>query len=134
MASFSSFVTLDEMNNFWGKWELGWKRGDYLRTDVHLNRGMASISLANLPGSYSQKSLFLKNVVPGDSMYKPGADSQLQSRVLPPEPVRQGQAAVAFTKVSQGWVGYIGDVNNEDGSQKVVMEVCRFAADRAGSM
>ncbi len=37
-ANFSSFITLPEMDDFWTTWGLAWKKGDYHRTDVFLNR------------------------------------------------------------------------------------------------
>jgi hypothetical protein len=39
--------------------------------------------------------------------------------------------AVAFTKVGEGWLGYIGDVNNEQGSQAVILSKLEYAAKRS---
>jgi hypothetical protein len=86
-----------------------------------------------LPASYSQKAVFLKDVSKADSLYTPTAESRTQSHVFPSQPVELGQTPVALSKFKHGWVGYIGDVNNEEGSQKVVMEICRFATYFAGS-
>jgi hypothetical protein len=45
MASFSSFIRGDVMDEFWSKhWNLSWRRGDYYRTDVHLNRLVLLVS------------------------------------------------------------------------------------------
>jgi hypothetical protein len=63
----------------------------------------------------------------------PSPESTIQSRVFPPDPVNPDQTPVAFTKLGHGWLGYLGDVNNEIGSQKIVMEMCRFATYIAGS-
>jgi hypothetical protein len=35
---------------------------------------------------------------------------------------------VAFTRVGEGWLGYIGDVNNEQGSQAVIHSMLELAA------
>jgi hypothetical protein len=35
---------------------------------------------------------------------------------------------VAFTKVGDGWLGYLGDVNNEKGSQAVIKAMVELAA------
>jgi len=129
MANFSSFVKPDEMNNLWKKsWGLDWQMAEYERTDVYLNRSTPSLSPRSLPTSYSQKAVFLKNVSLRDSLYVPSPESRTQSMVVDPK-----QTPVAFTKVGHGWLGYIGDVNNEEGSQNVVMEICRFATYIAGS-
>ena len=47
--------------------------------------------------------------------------------------VNRTHTPVAFTKLENGWLGYIGDVGNVTESQKIVMEMCRFAASIAGS-
>jgi hypothetical protein len=96
-------------------------------------RNTPALSTAFLPNSYSQKAVFLKHVAPTDSLYLPSPESTTQSRVFAPEPVDQDQTPVAFTKLDRGWLGYIGDVNNETASQKVVLEMCRFATYIAGS-
>jgi hypothetical protein len=39
MGTFSSFIRPRDMNSIWTQhWDLGWLMGDYLRTDVYLNR------------------------------------------------------------------------------------------------
>lgn len=86
---------------------------------------------APLLPSYSQKAVFLKNVNATDSIYAPSSESRTQSHVFQAETVDQDQAPVAFTKIGSGWLGYIGDVNNEEGSQNVVLAMCKFAASRS---
>lgn len=84
--------------------------------------------MSSLPHSYSQKAVFLTNVASDDSVYRPSSDSVTQSLVFPPEPSNPNEAAVAFTKVGEGWLGYIGDVNNEQGSQAVILSMLELAA------
>jgi hypothetical protein len=72
--------------------------------------------------SYSQKSLFLKNVARSDCVYLPTSESRTQS---------QHQTPVALTNVGRGRLAYMGDVNNEKGTQDVVLEICRAAAEAA---
>jgi hypothetical protein len=104
----------------------------YMLTNISA-RNTLVLSTAFLLDSYSQKATFLKNVNPADSLYLATPESMTQSLVFPPKPVDQRQTPVAFTKLDKGWLGYIGDVNNDTGSQKVVLEMCRFAAYFAGS-
>lgn len=128
-CSFSSFITPPAMDKFWKtSWDLDWKFGAYHRTDVHLNGNVPELSTSSLPNEYSQKAVFLANVASDDSLYLPSADSVTQSRVFAPRPVNQNEVAVAFTKVGEGWLGYIGDVNNEQGSQAVILSMLELAA------
>jgi hypothetical protein len=84
--------------------------------------------MSSLSNTYSQKAVFLSNVSSDDSLYRPSSDSRTQSLVFPAEPVNQGETPVAFTKVGDGWLGYIGDVNNEKGSQAVILAMVELAA------
>jgi hypothetical protein len=85
----------------------------------------------SLPENYSQKAVFLSNVEPNDSVYSPSPESRTQSRVFAAAPVNQNQTPIAFTQVGDGRVGYIGDVNNEAGSQAVILAMVEFAANRS---
>ena len=62
---------------------------------------------------YSQKATKLKYVEAGDALYS--ADAK--------------QTAVAFAKYGKGWVGYVGDVNGEEGSDKVILAMCGLCVD-----
>jgi hypothetical protein len=84
--------------------------------------------MSSLPNRYSQKAVFLAHVASDDSVYHPSSDSVTQSRVFLPEPSNQNETAVAFTRVGEGWLGYIGDVNNEQGSQAVIHSMLELAA------
>ncbi|TID27705.1 hypothetical protein E6O75_ATG00472 [Venturia nashicola] len=135
MANFSSFINLDDMDKLWKHhWGLDWKVGAYHRTEVHLNRATPSLSPNSLEPSYSQKAVFLEGVAPENALYLPSPQSRTQSLVFSPEPVKQDQTPAAFIKRGDGWLGYLGDVNNEAGTQKVVMEICRFASYIAGDI
>lgn len=62
--------------------------------------------------SYSQTALFVKNVDRLSVWYAERGSSR--------------QAAVAFTRVGEGRLGYFGDVNGEEMSTAVVMAMCRL--------
>ncbi|RDI87296.1 hypothetical protein Vi05172_g2939 [Venturia inaequalis] len=133
MANFSSFMRPEDMDKLWkDQWGLNWKMAAYHRTDLHLNRATPSLSPNSLEPSYSQKAVFLEGVSPENALYLPSPQSRTQSLVFPAEPVEQDQTPAAFIKRGNGWLGYLGDVNNERGTQKVVLEICRFAAYIAG--
>ncbi|KAK0514708.1 hypothetical protein JMJ35_003325 [Cladonia borealis] len=133
-CNFSSFINESTMDRFWKKsWSLDWKFGDYHRTDVYLNRSITQLPMSSLPNGYSQKAVFLKNVANDDSVYRPSSDSVTQSLVFPSVPANPNEAAVALTKVGEGWLGYIGDVNNEQGSQAVILSMLELAAKHSAS-
>ena len=67
-------------------------------------------------------------------MYRPSSDSVTQSHVFAPEPSNPNETAVAFTQVGEGWLGYIGDVNNEKGSQAVIFSMLELAAKQSASI
>lgn len=75
----------------------------------------------SLEGSYSMKTLHLKHVPADARVYVPEASSWTQSAVFPAAAVDLSQSPAAFAKCGRGYVGYIGDVNNEVGSQKLLM-------------
>ncbi|KAI1419587.1 hypothetical protein F5Y12DRAFT_788949 [Xylaria sp. FL1777] len=105
-ASFSSFVNEGQFNRCFGKIGLPWKRGGYHRTDVSLRPGAVDDRLKKqLLPTYSQKALYVEGVARSDVWYAGKRD----------------EVAVAFTKVGNGMLGYVGDVNGEDGSEAVVL-------------
>ncbi|KAI1196795.1 hypothetical protein F5X97DRAFT_203174 [Nemania serpens] len=105
-ATFSSFVNEGQFTRCFAKVGLPWKRGGYYRTDVSLRHGVVDNRLKKqLFPTYSQKALYVKGVAASDVWYAGERD----------------EVAVAFTKVGSGMLGYVGDVNGEDGSEAVVL-------------
>ncbi|KAI1097980.1 hypothetical protein F4804DRAFT_325969 [Jackrogersella minutella] len=110
-ASFSSFVNEGQFNRCFGKIGLPWKRGGYYRTNVYLRPRAVDDRLKDqLLPTYSQKALYVQGVAESDVWYAGGQD----------------EVAVAFTKVGNGMLGYVGDVNGEDGSEAVVLAMLRL--------
>jgi hypothetical protein len=75
---------------------------------------------ASLPACYSQKAVFLKNVEDAAAWYRPSKDSVIESLMA--------QTPVALAKVGEGKLGYVGDVNKEEGSDAVVLAMCGLSA------
>ncbi|KAL0938128.1 triacylglycerol lipase-like protein [Colletotrichum truncatum] len=125
MGHFSSFVKPDNIRPFFTKAGLDWDRGAYHRTTVTLNPQVAGRAAASLPGRYSQKALFLKGVQPTAVMYGPDRTSVTESHVFPSERVEDlSQAAIAFAQVGNGKIGYVGDVNVEEGTDAAILVMC----------
>ncbi|RMZ85141.1 hypothetical protein DV738_g37, partial [Chaetothyriales sp. CBS 135597] len=122
-GSFSSMIRPPDFNRLLEKtWNLPWKFGSYHRTIVALNKVADGIPPGvKLPSSYSQKAVFLTNVNKNAAWYLPTEDSVVDSAVFAPNPVPTNETPIVFAKVGKGWLGYIGDVNAEEGSDAVVL-------------
>ncbi|KAH0594997.1 hypothetical protein MHUMG1_07295 [Metarhizium humberi] len=126
MGLFPSFVKPDSVKPFFSRAGLDWGVGSYHRTTLALN--LSAVGVANtqtLPQRYSQKAVFVNNVAAEEMWYKTDDGSKVQSRVFPPTSAKvAGETAVALAKVGEGKLGYVGDVNAEDGSNSVVLAMC----------
>ena len=120
---FSQFVSPSNLNQYFEEtWSLPWKYGSYHRTTVHLNESAAARHGPGLPASYSQKAVHIQGVDRGSAWYLPGEGSTVESHVLARDPIAdRTETPVAFEKVGEGWLGYTGDINSEDGTTKVVL-------------
>lgn len=126
-CAFTSFISPDNFTKWISKkWGLEWTFSDYVRTIFFLNP--AADNLCRSPGlaaNYSMKAICLKGVEEKAKIYHPTKASFIQSSVFLPEQVSDtSQAAVAFQKVGNGWLGYIGDANSEDSTIPVVLAMC----------
>ncbi|KAI6082227.1 hypothetical protein F4821DRAFT_218298 [Hypoxylon rubiginosum] len=128
MGHYSSFVQPDDIKPFFAKAGLPWKSASYQRTTLVLNREAVGDSLAAcLPPRYSQKALSVDNVARADAWYVTDEDSVVESMVFAPTSANVvGESPVVFARVGDGKLGYIGDVNAEEGSTTVVLAMCRL--------
>ncbi|KAI2620014.1 hypothetical protein GGR54DRAFT_112056 [Hypoxylon sp. NC1633] len=126
MGHFSSFVKPNNIKPFFGKAGLPWESASYQRTTLVLNRQAVGASLAAcLPPRYSQKALSVKNVAHADAWYGTDKDSVVESLVFAPTSAHVvGESPVVFASVGDGKLGYLGDVNAEEGSTTVVLVMC----------
>ncbi|KAG0330497.1 hypothetical protein BGZ99_003068 [Dissophora globulifera] len=126
MGLFSSSVQPDSIKPFFSRAGLRWEAGSYHRTTLALNRAAVGVANASkLPQSYSQKAVFVDNVVSEDMWYKTDANSVVQSLVFAPTSANNSrETAVAMASVGGGKLGYVGDVNAEDGSNAVILAMC----------
>jgi len=127
---FPNFVTMDAFDGFFNEtFDLPWTRGGYDRTDFQLNHSSSlpsGITKNGLPGPYSMKALRVNNARPHEKIYIPVEDAMTQSLVFPASYVNQAQAAVVGSKIGDGYLVYIGDVNAEKGSFDVILSLCGF--------
>lgn len=97
---FSSMVTTGEFQRLFTIVGVPWRRGSYHRADISLQTRIIDEHLTScLPKSFNEKCSFVADVKKSEAWY---VDEDTP-----------GQAAVAFTKVKSGRLGYIGSVNVE---------------------
>ena len=123
---FSSTARPSDLRNFFRKWDLPWEKSEYLRTIVALNSTANGVPSTGLPAWYSQKAVFLAPVDPEAVWYRPTGTSVRDSAVFGADSVSTSHTAVAYTKVGNGSLGYIGDVNGEDETTDVVLGMMRL--------
>ncbi|PQE14199.1 triacylglycerol lipase protein [Rutstroemia sp. NJR-2017a BVV2] len=124
---FPNFTTMDAFDDFFGAFDLPWKRGDYHRTDFEFHPSCvlpAGATSSSFPAPYSMKVLHVRNARPHEKIFIPVHDAQTQSLVFTPASVDQAQAAVVGATVGNGYLAYIGDVNSQDGSDRVMASLC----------
>lgn len=125
---FPNFTAMDVFDKFFGEaFGLPPVHGDYHRTDFQFNPSStlpANVASASLPAPFSMKVLHVKNARPEEKIFIPVPEAMTQSHVFPPSYVDQTQSAVVGAKVGDGCVAYVGDVNGEQGSNKVILSLC----------
>jgi len=110
LASFAR--PLDLAKFFKDKWALSWKTGDYHRETFTLSHQALLMNRQNpdLLPEYSMKALHLSGTKPEDRVYVASPNS--------------AQSPAIFAKYGRGFLGYIGDVNTEDGTTKLLLAMC----------
>ncbi|GAA5906542.1 hypothetical protein JCM8208_000475 [Rhodotorula glutinis] len=112
--------------------ELGgvpWQVGGYHRTTHYLNtshplyRAVDSPARAALSASFSCKAIVLKEVDPSDMVYRSTGDSGVESLAMAMGggKVASDEVAVATAQVGEGWLSWVGDVNQEAGSTAAML-------------
>jgi hypothetical protein len=111
--------------------QLPWIPGDCFRTTFSLNPRMKATfgpkNYSTLKPLYSMRSQNLRNVSVEEQVYAPTISSRVESFIFPPDQVDIEECPAAFTKCGEGFVGYIGDVNGEQGSQSLLIAmICKL--------
>ncbi|KAK0213825.1 hypothetical protein IW262DRAFT_1279619 [Armillaria fumosa] len=126
-CNFSNAIHNARVKTFFATCGLPWDLGSYFRTTAHLNQAATGMVLEGLPESYSLKSMTLLNVARRHRIYAPSPTSRVESNVFGPNaiPIDVNECPCAYGPVGRGWLGYVGDINNEDGSTRVIMAMTR---------
>ena len=67
------------------------------------------------------KAVHLKGVPAEAKVYVPVDDSRVESHVFAPTRVDTLQSPAVFARCGKGRIGFVGDVNNEEGSRKLIL-------------
>jgi hypothetical protein len=125
---FTVFTTQEAFDYFFNEgFNLPWRRGDYHRTTFQFNRTCtlpASVAKYSIPPPYSMKVLHVKDARPDEKVFLPLSGAMTESNVFPAAHVDEAQAAVAATKIGAGFLFYVGDVNGEEESDKLILALC----------
>lgn len=118
-GTFSAFMPADEMANFFNNtWGLPWSSTSYTRASLSYNPAVTSLfeHEAQLPNSIDAKSLYLKGFTLNAAVYLPGEDSHVSSTESP----------ILYTRIGEGYLGYIGDIDGESEVTDVVLAMLRI--------
>jgi hypothetical protein len=109
---FTCFVNWFDPHGFFRRWDLPWEFASYTRETVYVNLHVQQIDKVGLPAAYNNKALFLKNVSRNAALYHPLEDHN------------RTETSVAFAAVGKGRLGYVGDVNGEEGTNAIIVAMC----------
>lgn len=121
MGHFSRLVKPLLMNPFFAEAGLWWEAGAYRRVALTLKQSVVGRDLAiKLPSQYAPKALSVRNVAHADTWYHTDENSVVEDLALSD----MGETPVAFAQVGSGRLGYVGDVNAEEGSDAIIIAMC----------
>jgi hypothetical protein len=88
-------------------------------------------SNSELLASYSMKAVHIAGAPAEAAVYITSEKSVVESNVFAPSSVHNlSEAPFLFQAVDSGYVGWVGDVNNETGSTAVILAMCKFDGER----
>lgn len=106
-------------------WSLPWRFGNYARFQFQPNPNASSINGMSVPSDYNAKSVQLNNVDESAVVYWQDGEMYSLTGMLP-TPENQGRKSgpVVWQKYGEGWVGWTGDVNNEEETGQITRMMC----------
>lgn len=125
---FPNFTRMDVFDEFFDKgFGLPWQHGDYHRATFRFNPSCmlpAGAVKDSILFEYSMKALHIKSAGEHEKIFVPVPGGTTQSLVFTPSHVDEAQAAVVGAKIGDGFLVYSGDVNGEQGSDKMILALC----------
>ncbi|OSD02331.1 hypothetical protein PYCCODRAFT_1411269 [Trametes coccinea BRFM310] len=110
-------ISPPSMKAFFSRWGLPWTSGDYGRTTVVLNpAGLPKpLRATALFPSMDAKALYVKKVQREHAVYIAGPDGWVGRD--------EDESPAVFARVGNGYLGYVGDVNGEQQSIRLLIEM-----------
>ncbi|PIL32501.1 transporter [Ganoderma sinense ZZ0214-1] len=130
---FGYTIEYAQVRPFFARWGVPWDRGSFLRTTTALNPAGVPAPLAEgaLLPAVSAKAQHVKNAPRAHAVYLPTAASRIETpapaHAHAPGPLTGAlaqESAAVFARVGKGYLGYVGDVNAEQGSTRLILEMC----------
>jgi hypothetical protein len=115
---------LDQVEKLFAGFNLAWGRGEYEGASFKLNDTMQHIDIAGLKEHIDQKALHLTGVDIKDAVYKPITGQRYLGSQFTGSAVSQDNTPQAIIKIGAGRLGWMGDVNMENGNVKVILRMC----------
>lgn len=120
-----SIMKLDEFDQIFPKiWSMLWQHGQYRRTTQTLNMKarfqLGGASTSSISKSYSMKAPSLNNEATEDLAYLDEDVFDEETTGLTNADATVQSGAAVFARYGRGRLGYLGDVNNEIGSQRLL--------------
>ncbi|KAK3687696.1 hypothetical protein B0T22DRAFT_349821, partial [Podospora appendiculata] len=130
--NFPGAMSSESTQNFFASAGLPWELGAYHRTTFHLNPDAdlvadSALLLSTLPWACNMNAVQLSNVADGDAWFRPNATSKINTLAsrfggIAAEPVTDlKNTGAACAKVGLGKLGYVGDVNSEEDSVRIML-------------
>ncbi|RFU30491.1 hypothetical protein B7463_g5864, partial [Scytalidium lignicola] len=125
---FPTFVAVGKLNYFFTHhFGLSWRRGSYTRDDFQLNPACSLpnyVAARSFPPPYSMKALHLIGAKPEEKIFVPIPGDPSQPARYTAEYLDSTEARVLAARIERGYIVYIGDMNPEEGSDKVIVAFC----------
>ncbi|PIL25543.1 hypothetical protein GSI_12381 [Ganoderma sinense ZZ0214-1] len=131
IAAFSNHVKPVQTRPFFAHWGVTWDRGSYLCTATALNPAdiPAPLNRDALLPLVSAKAVHVKNAPRAHAVYLPAAASHVESHVFARDP-----SPAVFARVGESYLEYVGNVNGDQGSVRVIFEMYRLSGRIASRM
>ncbi|KAL6881874.1 hypothetical protein HDV57DRAFT_81745 [Trichoderma longibrachiatum] len=112
-------------------WDLPWEISSVHRATVSLNSGAVSTTLREkLSASYSQEALYIRRIEPCEAWYLPTEPPAMEGWVPVTRPaVDSNDSPIVFAQYGAGHIGFVGDVEPEDGSIIAMLAMLGLLAD-----
>jgi hypothetical protein len=121
----SSHVIPSSLNQYFKEvWDLSWTMGNYARFRYAVNPAASRINGREVPSDYNCKAVQLAGVDEASVVYWQAGESFSMAGLPTPDDPGRTSGPVVWQKYGEGWVGWTGDVNNEEETRVITRMMC----------